>query len=244
MPSSIPLAALFTGPARPLSRTGHPNVASGIVKSARPGPVRLSLTGLEGDEQGDRAYHGGLEKAVHHYAGEHYAMWAARWPDSPVPLVPGAFGENVATFGMTEANVHIGDVFRLGSALLQVSQGRQPCWKLNRRFGRDDAAAAMQGSGRTGWYYRVLEEGVIARGNRFELAERPCPAWPLERLVRALFPRLVPTGLAIEDLRGEWALAAALAPLSPNWRAAFAKRLDTGRIEDWSRRLREAPIGN
>lgn len=239
MPSSIPLAALFTGPARPLARAGRPDVASGIAKSARPAPVQLSFGGLEGDEQGDRVYHGGPEKAVHHYAAEHYAMWAARWPDSPVPLVPGAFGENVATFGMTEREVHIGDVYRLGTALLQVSQGRQPCWKLNRRFGRDDAAAALQGSGRTGWYYRVLEEGAIASGERFELVERPCPGWPLGRLVRALFPPLVPTGAAMAGLRAEWALAAMLEPLSQNWRTAFAKRLDTGRIEDWSRRLRE-----
>lgn len=239
MPPSIALAALFTGPARPLARAGHPDVPSGIAKAARSAPVRLSFSGLEGDEQGDPVYHGGPEKAVHHYAAEHYGMWAARWPDSPVPLVPGAFGENVSTFGMTERNVHIGDVYRLGSALLQVSQGRQPCWKLNRRFGREDAAATMQGSGRTGWYYRVLEEGAVARGDRFELAERPCPGWPLERLVRALFPHLVPGDAVMAGLRDEWALAAALAPLSQNWRAAFAKRLATGRIEDWSRRLQE-----
>jgi MOSC domain-containing protein YiiM len=239
MPPSIRLEALFTGPARPLARPGHPDavnvVVSGIVKAAQAGPVRLSFTGLAGDEQGDRVYHGGPDKALHHYAAEHYAMWAARWPDSPVPLVPGAFGENLATVGMTEREVHIGDVYRLGTALLQVSQGRQPCWKLNRRFGRDDAASAMQGSGRTGWYYRVLEEGAIAGGDRFELVERPCPGWPLERLIRALFP----ADPAMPALRDEWARAASLAPLSPNWKTAFTKRLDSGRIEDWSRRLRE-----
>lgn len=248
MPPSIPLAALLTGPVRPLPRPGHPAVDSGIVKAPRSAAIRLSFTGLEGDEQGDRLYHGGPEKAVHHYAAEHYAMWAARWPDSPVPLVAGAFGENVSTTGMTEQDVCIGDVFRLGTVLLQVSQGRQPCWKLNRRFNRPDAARSMQDSGHTGWYYRVLEEGMLACGDLFELVDRPCPGWPLARLVHALFPGPISADAAgaaetaetvTMRLREEWALAAALGPLSPNWKTAFARRLDTGHIEDWKRRLRE-----
>ena len=226
------IAALFTGPVRPL---GDPPVPSGIVKQPRAGPVRLSVRGFEGDAQGDTVYHGGPEKAVHHYAADHYAAWRARWPDSPVPLAPGAFGENVAAYGMTEADVCIGDVYRAGSALLQVSQGRQPCWKLNRRFARPDAAPAMQRSGATGWYYRVLEEGVIAPGDDLVLLERPCPDWPLDRLIRALFP----ADPAAPGLPDEWRVAAALDPLAPNWRAAFARRVDTGRIEDWSRRLAE-----
>jgi MOSC domain-containing protein YiiM len=229
---NVVIDALFTGSVQPL---GDPPVPSGIAKTARAGPVRLSAHGFDGDAQGDAVYHGGPEKAVHHYAAEHYAAWRARWPGSPVPLVPGAFGENVATSGMTEADVCIGDVVRAGSALLQVSQGRQPCWKLNRRFGRADAALAMQRSGATGWYYRVLEEGVVAAGDALVLLDRPCPDWPLDRLIRALFP----ADGAAPDLAGEWRRAAALAPLAPNWRAAFARRVETGRIEDWSRRLAE-----
>jgi MOSC domain-containing protein YiiM len=152
-----------------------------------------------------------------------------------VPLVPGAFGENVTTHGMTERDVCIGDVYRAGTALLQVSQGRQPCWKLNRRFERPDAALSMQRSGATGWYYRVLQEGAIAPGDALVLVERPCPDWPLDRLIRALFP----ADAAAPGLADEWGRAASLAPLAPNWRTAFARRVGTGRIEDWSRRLAE-----
>jgi MOSC domain-containing protein YiiM len=134
---------------------------------------------------------------------------------------------------MKERDVCVGDVYRAGGALLQVSQGRQPCWKLNRRFARPDAALAMQRSGATGWYYRVLEEGVVAAGDDLVLLDRPCPDWPLDRLIRALFPADATL------LLDEWRSAADLAPLAPNWRTAFARRVETGRIEDWSRRLAE-----
>lgn len=235
MHGSMHIAALFTGPARPLARPGHAPVMSGIAKQARARPLFLARAGFEGDEQGDPVYHGGPEKAVHHYAADHYAMWRARWPDSLVALAPGAFGENLSTLGMHEENVHIGDIYRVGAALLQVSQGRQPCWRLNRRIGREDAARQMQASGATGWYYRVLEPGLVARGDGFSLLERPCPAWPLARLIRALFP----AEATAPGLAQEWRLAAALGPLSANWQAAFARRLASGAIEDWSRRLAE-----
>jgi MOSC domain-containing protein YiiM len=236
MQTSVRIASLFAGPVRPLERPGHAPVPSGIAKDAQRGPLRLTVHGFEGDEQGDKVYHGGPEKAVHHYASEHYARWGTHWPDSLVPLAPGAFGENFATSRMSEREVCIGDIVRAGSALLQVSQGRQPCWRLNRRIGRMDAALAMQRSGATGWYYRVLEEGVVAPGDGIGLVARPHPGWPLARLMGALFP-LDP---AAPGLRREWEAAAALAALTASWKATFARRLETGRIEDWSRRLDEA----
>jgi MOSC domain-containing protein YiiM len=226
---------LFLGPARPLARPGHPDVASGIAKLPQAEPVRLTAAGLDGDEQGDPVWHGGPEKALHHYAAEHYPLWRTRYPDSLVPLQPGAFGENVSSTGMTERTVCIGDIYRIGGALVQVSQGRQPCWRLNRRLGSDDAALAMQTAGCTGWYYRVLEEGMLARHDPIVLVERPCPAWPLARLIAALYPadRDAPM------LQDEWHAASQLAPLAPNWRATFARRAGTGLIEDWTRRLHE-----
>lgn len=226
---------LFTGRAAPLSRDGYPPVASGIVKTAQAGPLWLARNGLAGDEQGDPVYHGGPEKAVHHYAVEHYAWWQACHHYSPVALVAGAFGENVATHGMTEANVHIGDIYRAGTAIVQVSQGRQPCWKLNRLLRTDGAALAMQMSGATGWYYRVLQEGWLAPGDRFDLLERPCPGWPLRRLIAALFP----VDPQAPGLAQEWQEAAAIDALTANWRATFARRVQTGALEDWSRRLVE-----
>jgi MOSC domain-containing protein YiiM len=222
------IASLFVGKAKPLARDGHADVLSGIVKVAQAGKVWLSVTGLQGDEQGDRMYHGGPEKAVHHYAAEHYAYWLAQYQ---VAMAPGTFGENISTVGMTEGNVFVGDVYRVGSALVQVSQGRQPCWKLNRLLQREDAALAMQNSGATGWYYRVLKEGWIASGDRLELLERPQPEWPMSRLISALF--------SSAGLMEEWRQAAQIEQLTANWRTTFSRRVQSGQLEDWSRRLQE-----
>lgn len=228
-----PIATLLTGRARMIGTPGTLEVLSGIGKQARQGALWLALDGLEGDEQGDRVYHGGPEKALHHYAFEHYPHWRARYPDSPVPWLAGAFGENVSTVGMSEREVHVGDVFRVGETLVQVSQGRQPCFRVNLRFGRPDAALALQTSGRTGWYYRVLREGWLAVGDAFELVDRPCPEWPLARAIAAMFP----IDAQAPGLRDEWEKAARLAPLAERWRMTFERRLASGRIEDWSLRL-------
>jgi len=225
-----PIDALLSGRAMPLGA-----VTSGIAKEARCGALKLTREGLEGDEQGDRVYHGGPDKALHHYAAEHYAGWAAWHPDSPVALGAGAFGENVSTRGMTEANIHVGDVFRAGTVLLQVTQARQPCFRLNLRLGREDAARRMQDSGRTGWYYRVLRAGWIAAGDEIALVDRPCPDWPLARVIAALFP--ADPSIVDRELVEEWRRAAALAELAPRWRSAFARRIETGVIEDWTLRL-------
>lgn len=228
---SVTIQSLFVGNAKPLSREGHADVLSGIVKAPQTGKVWLSINGLQGDEQGDRTYHGGPEKALHHYAAEHYPYWRSLYAPGPVEMVAGAFGENVSTVGMTEQDVFIGDVYRVGSELVQVSQGRQPCWKLNRLLRREDAAAVMQASGATGWYYRVLQDGWIATGDLFELIERPQPAWPMARLISALFS---------SQLRlDEWRQAAEIAQLTPNWRTTFSRRAQSGQIEDWTRRLVE-----
>jgi MOSC domain-containing protein YiiM len=232
-----PIEALLTGRARMIGTPGTPEVLSGIGKQARHGALWLALDGLEGDEQGDRVYHGGPEKALHHYAFEHYPHWRAWYPDSPAPWLAGAFGENVSTVGMSEREVHVGDVFRVGETLVQVSQGRQPCFRLNLRFGRPDAALALQASGRTGWYYRVLREGWLAAGDAFELVDRLCPDWPLARAIAAMFP----VDAQAPGLRAEWQQASRLAPLAERWRMTFERRLASGRIEDWNPRLNGPP---
>ncbi|ACM00091.1 Pyridoxal kinase [Cereibacter sphaeroides KD131] len=163
---------LLTGRAAPLPGS---DVLSGIGKTPVAGPLTLGREGFEGDEQADRRVHGGPEKAVHHYPSDHYESWRAELGDLPAILAPGGFGENLSTAGLTEAEVAVGDTFRLGGALIQVSQGRQPCWKLNHRFGVPDMARRVQLTGRTGWYYRVLEPGTVAPGDRLELIDRRAP---------------------------------------------------------------------
>lgn len=240
---------LLTGRAAPL---GDGPQLSGIDKRPADRPLALGPEGFEGDEQADRRVHGGPEKAVHHYPFEHYATWRAEFgvaapePEASPPLGyldtkeagrvlagPGAFGENVSTLGLTEATVAVGDIFRLGTALVQVSQGRQPCWKLSRRFGVADMARRVQDSGRTGWYYRVLQPGVAAPGDRLALIDRPAPDWSLRRLWRALYvDRLNRT-----ELQG----IAALDLLAEGWRRYAVRRLESGRVEDWSARLEGRP---
>jgi MOSC domain-containing protein YiiM len=152
--------------------------SSGICKSPTDEALWLSPTGLEGDAQADLRIHGGVEKAVHHYPREHYASWASWSRRADLLGHAGAFGENISTTGWDESNVCIGDVVRLGDALVQVSQGRQPCWKLDVRFGEPGMAREMQARGRTGWYYRVLEPGWVGAGATLSLVERPHPECP------------------------------------------------------------------
>jgi MOSC domain-containing protein YiiM len=136
---------------------------------------------------------------------------------------------SVTETGLDEADVCIGDVFDLGTARVQVAQGRQPCWRLNVRFGRKDMAWRVQATGRTGWYYRVLVPGEVAPGDRLFLVHRPNPAWPLTMLLDVLY----------RDTLNAEALAAVkeLPDLAESWRALAHTRLKRQEVEDWTRRL-------
>ncbi len=159
---------------------------SAIAKAPTAGPVAVGPMGLAGDEQADRKHHGGVDKAIHHYAFDHYPAWRTALGDHPLLAAPGGFGENISTLGLTEANVWLGDRFRLGTALIEVSHGRQPCWKLGHRFGYAPLAADIVRNGRCGWYYRVIEAGVVQAGDALTRVERGMADWPIERLFRVL----------------------------------------------------------
>jgi len=191
--------------------------------------VLLRRIGFEGDAQGDTVRHGGPEKAVHHYPFDHYAEWTSEIGPHVLLDQPGAFGENVSTTGLAEADVAIGDIFRLGRALVQVSQGRQPCWKLNERFADVRMARRVQESGRAGWYYRVLEEGVVAPGDLLTLVERGEEDWTVHRIWHHFYVDTMNTD-ALRQI-------ADLPALAQGWRDHAVKRLATRRVEDWSRRL-------
>lgn len=221
-----PLIALLTGRARPLPDS---DALSGIAKRPVDRPLMLGETGFFGDEQADLRVHGGVEKAVHHYPFDHYATWQSELGDL-LPLgAPGGFGENLSTAAMTEQTVAVGDIFRLGGALLQVSQGRQPCWKLNHRFGVADMSRRVQQSGRTGWYYRVLQSGTVSPDDALERIDRIAPDWTLHRLWHALYV----DRMNLAELRG----IAALDVLAEGWRKYAVRRLESRRVEDWSKRL-------
>ncbi|MFA5082320.1 MAG: MOSC domain-containing protein [Hydrogenophilaceae bacterium] len=215
LPPAAPLLSLRTGRVAAFGPQGEP---SAIAKLPVAGRVAVGLFGLAGDNQADRVHHGGVDKALHHYPFDHYGAWLMELPERANLLhSPGAFGENLATLGMTEADVCLGDLFRLGSALIQVSQGRQPCWKLNQRFGVTDMVTRVLTSGRTGWYYRVLEPGEVAAGDPIVLVERGWPEWPLTRLWQVLFGPAVDAGALAELAR--------LDVLAAGWRERAARRL-------------------
>lgn len=222
--------ALLAGKARAYTR---PGTMSGIDKQCLSGDVWIGELGVAGDEQGDPRVHGGPDKAVHHYAFDHYSAWQEDLGRLPQLQASGAFGENISTRGITEAEVCLGDCFSLGEALLEVSQGRQPCWKLNDRFGVPDMARRVQQTGRSGWYYRVLHPGLTQAGDLLTLRQRPHPDWPLSRLAHLLYGRVLAPALL------EPALAL---PLVASWRKLIERRLQQGAVEDWGKRI-DGPAG-
>jgi MOSC domain-containing protein YiiM len=207
---------------------------TGIFKRGAAGPWMITTAGLVGDHQGDRKNHGGPEKAIHQYPADNYAAWRNEYPSMrPILEVEPAFGENLCLPLMTESNVCAGDIYKLGEVMLQVSQGRQPCWKLNEKFARPDMAWLAQKTGRTGWYYRVLAIGAVEVGAELQLVERPHPDWTIARLNAIIASRTL--------ARDELTEMAALGYLSDSWRNLAQRRLDSSRVENWSARLGDEP---
>ncbi|MEO6248110.1 MAG: MOSC domain-containing protein [Sphingomicrobium sp.] len=173
--------AVLTGAINPdFSPDGE---ASAIAKAVvEDGPRTVHRLGIEGDEQADLNVHGGRDKAIHHYPRDHYLRWRLELGPHPLLDQAGAFGENISTLGWKEEALCIGDRIRMGTALVEVAQGRQPCWKQGHRFGSNKVVAAMVASGRTGWYYRVIEEGSVAAGDVLELVGRVHPEWSVARV--------------------------------------------------------------
>lgn len=210
------IKAILTGVAVPF-RDGE---LSAIAKQAVDGPVRVGLLGLEGDMQADHVHHGGPDKAIHLYCQDHYDWWRARKPGHPLLDRPGAFGENIASLGLVESDLCVGDRFTLGSALVEVSHGRQPCWKLDHRFGARDVMATIVKTARCGVYFRVIEEGVAQNGDEMALVERPYAEWSVERV----FGLLIGSG----HKREPSAVRALtdLPPLAQAWQARAQKLAD------------------
>ncbi len=156
-----------------------------FFKTTVAGPVAVGNEGLEGDGVADHQNHGGIDGAILAYAAAHYEQWADELPDKPMTF--GGFGENLTVDGITEADVCIGDRWRVGELLLEVSKPRQPCWKLCRRWEQPDLAKRVVQTGRSGWYFRVRQTGEVSVGDRLELAERPRPDWSVTRTSRLFF---------------------------------------------------------
>jgi len=199
-----------------------PDGASAIAKAVvDDGPRTVHWTGIEGDAVADLVHHGGRDKAIHHYPRDHYLRWRLELGLDPGhrPLLDraGAFGENISTLGWQEGAVCIGDRFRMGTALVEIAQGRQPCWKQGHRLGSSAVVAAMVASGRTGWYYRVIEEGSVAAGDMIELISRVHPEWNVARVFGLL------VGGRHKGARAELKELSRLRELADGWRERAAK---------------------
>lgn len=160
---------------------------SAIAKQPVEGPVAIRSFGLEGDMVADTRHHGGPDMAVHHYPRDHYAGWAEWLGGHDLLRRPAAFGENIHAAGLTETDVHIGDRFKLGGALLEISQPRQPCWKIEHRFGTAGMVKRIVREHVCGWYYRVVEEGVAEAGQTLERVEIGHEEWSVARLFAKLY---------------------------------------------------------
>ncbi len=196
--------AVLTGKVRAFGPKGE---ASAIAKTRVPGPSTIHLLGLEGDAQADLSVHGGPDKAIHHYPRDHYGWWRELLPGSDLLGGPGAFGENISTHGLTELDVCIGDRYRLGTALVEVAQGRQPCWKQAHRLSDKRVVAAMVRSGRTGWYYRVIEEGSVEAGDTMTRVSRLHPEWSVARVTAIVVAGAEPDAVTRRELARVGALA-------------------------------------
>ncbi|MBF2021510.1 MAG: MOSC domain-containing protein [Hydrococcus sp. C42_A2020_068] len=184
---------------------------TGFFKEPITRAIHLGKTNLVGDGQADLMLHGGSEKAVLAYAATHYPQWQQELELANFPY--GAFGENFTVSFQTEDDVCIGDIFTVGEAQIQVSQPREPCWKLARRWRRKDLPKRVINTGRSGWYFRVLSEGLVESGLPLLLVDRPLPEWSIARLNHAFYRS-----------KESFPELAACPLLSSSWRQYFSTR--------------------
>lgn len=211
---------LLIGGPKPFGADGE---MSAMARVAVDRPVMLRRLGFEGDQVADPSVHGGVDKAVHFYPAEHYPKWIAHFAGEGISHLlldnAGAFGENISASGLTENKVRIGDRFRIGKALVEVAQGRQPCWKIDHHFGERGLTGAVIKTGRCGGYFRVIEEGEVAPEDRIEQVEQAGHDWTIERV----FKLLIGGGHQGEGAKSELKALAALETLAESWRSRSAK---------------------
>jgi MOSC domain-containing protein YiiM len=193
---------------------GGKPLTTGIYKEPVLEPVFVTKLNFTGDRQADLVHHGGYDKAICAYPSEHFTKWTKRYER---PFFPGSFGENLTLAGLTEKEVYIGDIFSVGTAVIQVSQPRQPCFKLAKRHGLPDLPLVVQQTGRTGFYFRVLQEGVIQQGDPLILVERSLSRLSIDYVNHIYYMEKT----NVEAMRKILAEPA----LSKSWRDVFTARI-------------------
>lgn len=191
------------------------------LKKIVTGIAHIRFDGLTGDD-GDQEHYKDSDKALLHYAFDHYQAWLAQLPGCTALLQhPGAFSENFSTSGITENNICIGDIFRVGSATIQVTEGREACNTMNQRFNDPLMNQKMHVQARTGWFYRVLDEGQAKAGDVMVLQERLHPEWTVARVLQCIYGAELNPQI-LEPL-------SKLPSLAKDWKTLILKRLETGK---------------
>jgi MOSC domain-containing protein YiiM len=214
------LISINVGLPRIVTFNGGP-VSTGIFKEPVAGRVMLRTLNLDGDRQADLSVHGGPSKAVYVYPSEHYDYWKRELPGMNLPW--GMFGENFTSAGLLESKVNIGDRFRIGSAVVMVTEPRMPCYKLGIKFGRSDIVKKFLASERTGFYFAVLQEGEVCAGDPMELIEKTDDSIRVSDITRLYTRDKHNLGLLRRAVEVE--------ALPESWKSYFHERIDklTGR---------------
>ncbi|MBL8849098.1 MAG: MOSC domain-containing protein [Planctomycetaceae bacterium] len=199
---------------------GPQSWTTAFVKEPVAGPVLVHATQIAGDAQVDLENHGGPDKAVLAYSADHYPLWRTELTEPDMPH--GGFGENLTIAGLDENSVCLGDVWTIGPVRLEISQPRQPCWKLARRWNRPWLLKQVIETGRTGWYLRVFKPGTISPELPVVLEDRPHPEWTIARANRVMYDKRS----SLDDLEE----LGHLLVLADSWRSVFAGRAVRRRI--------------
>ncbi|WP_025822668.1 MOSC domain-containing protein [Shewanella marina] len=224
LPKEVKLIGLYRGDAyQPLANS---NIVSGIAGKLQQQNLQVNHDSVVADWQVDRKHHGGVDRVLHHFPVEHYAYYQQRFNLNHLnaPMM----GENISSTGLLEQDINIGDIIALGSTLLQVTQPRSPCFKLNLQFNQIEFARTMQDSRRCGWFYRVLTSGEIKATDQFKLIERVSDISVAEAM--ALYFRESFDLNAYQRLLG-------CETLAQSWQRSIQSRINQQRIEAWDMRL-------
>jgi MOSC domain-containing protein YiiM len=195
--------AVNVGTPRPIERSNGTVETSSIWKEPVSGRVAVRGVNIEGDDQADRSVHGGPDKAVYAYAGEDTDWWESELGRE---LGPGTFGENLTLRGVDVTGARVGERWRIGSAVLEVTSPRIPCWKLAKKMGDPRFIKQFAQARRPGAYLRIIEEGELAAGDEVEIVSRPTADVTVGLFAeayehdRSLLPRL----LEADAMPGDW----------------------------------------
>ena len=192
----------------------------------------LSLEGLAGDECADKLHHGGLERALHQYPLEHYAYWQEKYAGNSVNKAnfrAAGMGENLSSIGMTEDTVCLGDRYQWGEAIIEVSQPRSPCFKLNKRWDIETLSVDMQEVSRCGWLYRIIQPGMVSVDAPLELIARVSNAMTINAVCQVFFGDPLNKYGSLKLQQQD--------TLSDSWMDKVRQRLATNQVESWGFRL-------